>query len=182
MEDNITAQTPSVNPTTPVTPLTEVKTLLEWVSPARVFFPKGKKYFSNLGLIILIAGIVLIFFKEFTIVVVILALAFVSYALSTVPPERLKHKITTQGLVSGEHSYFWKDLKDFWVVDVNGVPVLQIDTNLRFPGRLFLLIEKPADKDLLVKTLSAYLPFVQQPKGNVIDVIAEKASTIFNLK
>ena len=167
--------------TSPV-PLVEVRTLLEWTSPSRIFVPKGKQYFSNLGLIILIAGIVLIFFKEFTIIVVILALAFVSYAFSTVPPENLSHKITTQGLVSGEHSYLWKDLKSFWVSDINGVSVLQIDTNLRFPGRLFLLTEKPADKESIVKTLSQYLPYIQQPKESVIDTIAEKAGKALNLK
>lgn len=167
---------------TATAPAGEIRTLLEWVSPSRLFAPKDKKYFSNLGLIVLIAGVVLIFFKELVMVVVVLALAFVAYALATVPPEKIEHKITTQGLTSAGHSYFWKDLRDFWFTESGGVSILHIDTNLRFPGRLIILLSPPATRESLVKILSAHLPYQEKPKVNAMDTAADWFAAKLNLR
>ncbi len=159
----------------------QVRTLLEWEAPSRIFVPRDKKYFSNLGLIILIAGVVLIFFKEVIIILVILALAFVAYVLATVPPEKIRHKITTQGLVSAEHSYFWKDLQYFWFDTRHGTTLLMIDTNLRFPARLIILLDKGVTKEKLISVLSPYLHYEEAPKPHWSDRSAGWLAAKLNL-
>lgn len=174
-----------VTPPPPASPAVSVseriKTLLEWEAPSRIFIPRDRKYFSNLGLIILIAGVVLIFFKEVIIILVILALAFVAYALATVPPEKIRHKITTQGLVSAEHSYFWKDLQYFWFDARHGTTLLMIDTNLRFPARLIILLDKGVTKEKLISVLSPYLHYEEAPKPHWSDRSAGWLAAKLNL-
>lgn len=163
-----------------VIPVEKIKTLLEWDSLSRLFIPRDKKYFSNLGILILIAGLVLIFFKEFVIILVVLALAFVTYALSTVPPEKIHHKITSQGVVSADHSYGWKELKDFWFTEKDGITILQINTVLRFPARLIILVDRPATKEKITANLSPFLHFNETHQEHWLDKVSSTLAEKLN--
>lgn len=160
------------------------KVLLAWQSPARVFVPKDEKYVRTVVLTLVAIGVVLVFLRQFLLYAVFLALAFVSYVLRSVPPEAVDHKITEHGLTSGHHSYLWKELKDFWFTVKGDFLILNIDTNLRFPPRLFLLLPKN-DRNLaqakFVEALSAHLPYRELPKENAVDRIFDRLSERFNL-
>jgi hypothetical protein len=159
------------------------KVLLEWESPARVFVPKDEKYIRTVLWVLLAIGIVLVFFKEFLLYAVFLALAFVSYVLRTVPPDSINHRITEHGLVSATHDYLWKDLKDFWFTQRGDYFVLNINTNLRFPPRLFLLFPKnnaTVSKEQLVPLLSSHISFRELPPENTVDKLLDTLSQKFN--
>ncbi len=160
------------------------KVLLEWDSPARVFVPKDEKYIRTVLWVLLAIGVVLVFFKEFLLYAVFLALAFVSYVLRTVPPEAVSHKITEHGLVSAAHDYLWKDLKDFWFTQRSDYFVLNVNTNLRFPPRLFLLFPKnssPVSKEQIVALLSSHISFRELPPENTVDKLMDTLSQKFSL-
>ena len=70
------------NPTGP----TEVKTLLSWTAPGRPYSKKGKEYFINIVLITLAINVILFLFSQYLFMLVVAALAFLAYALATVPP------------------------------------------------------------------------------------------------
>jgi len=150
----------------------EVKTLVSWKSPLRVFRRRSKKHFTNLILVVFLICLVLIFFKEFLLVGVILSLVFVAYVNSSVEPPEFEHKITTQGLTSGGHSYFWEELKEFWLVKRDGRTVLNIDTKLRFPGRLFIVLDEEKVNEVR-QALSKYLPFREEPKNTWLDRLSD---------
>ena len=157
---------------------------LEWESPSRVFVPKDEKYIRTILWVLLAVGIILIFFKEFLLYAVFLALAFVSYVLRTVPPETVDHRITEYGLVSATHDYLWKDLKDFWFTQRANYIILNINTNLRFPPRLFLLFPENSSvvsKEKLVKALSSHIPFRELPPENGMNKIFDNLSQKFNI-
>lgn len=159
------------------------KVLLEWDSPARVFVPKDEKYVRTVLWVLLAIGVVLIFFKEFLLYAVFLALAFVSYVLRTVPPEFVSHKITEHGLVSATHDYLWKDLKDFWFTQRQDFLVLNVNTNLRFPPRLFLLFPKNSSsvsKEQIVTLLSSHISYRELPPENTVDKLMDTLSQKFN--
>ncbi len=136
----------------------EVKTLLEWESASRPFKRRDAKYFTNLAIIIFVLAAILLFVQEFLLIGVLLALLFVSYVLGTVEPEKMDHKITTQGITTGNRSYLWNELNDFWFSEKYGETVLNVGTKIRFPARLLVLvpfIDREKVKDILVE----YLPF-----------------------
>lgn len=158
----------------------ESKTLLEWKAPVRVFKKRERKYFANWGLGILALGLVLIFFKQFLLLGAILALFFLSYALGTVPPEKINHKITTSGITSGGKSYLWKELRDFYFTEKYGVPILNVSTKMTFPARLILLLQGVEKKEV-EDVLATYLPFREVPPSSLLDKAADFAATKLKL-
>lgn len=154
--------------------------LLEWEMPSRVFRKRGEDYFSKIGFTALGIGLVLIFFKEFLLLVVVLALAFVAYVLGTVPPEKIKHKITSHGVTSAGHSYLWSELKEFWLTEKEGESVLHLTTNLRFPPQLLILLD-PLKKAKAEEILSEHLPHREAPQEGWLDKASNWAAGKLNL-
>jgi voltage-gated potassium channel Kch len=150
----------------------EIKTLITWTSPLRVFIKRDKKHFTNLILVVFLISLVLIFFREFLLVGVILALVFVAYVNSSVEPPEFEHKITTKGITSGGHTYLWGDLKDFWLVERGGRTVLNVDTKIRFPGRLFIVLNDDTVEEIK-QTLSKYLSLREEQKMTGLDRLTD---------
>jgi hypothetical protein len=119
-------------------------------------------------MVVFLVSAVLVFFKEFLLVGVILALVFVAYVNSSIKPEEFEHKITNQGLTSGGHTYLWEELREFWLIKKDGKTVLNVDTKVRFPGRLFIVLNDDVVGEVK-KTLSKYLPFREEPKTTWLD-------------
>jgi hypothetical protein len=139
--------------------------LMVWRAPSRVFRPRSKKWFINIGLMLAVISVVLLYMGELILIGAIIAVVFVVYVLATVPPEEVEHKITTQGIISGNQEYLWSELLDFWFSEKYGEPVLNIDVKVGFPGRLTMVY--PADqKEKIKEFLSQYLPFRELPKSN----------------
>ncbi|HEY5601259.1 MAG TPA: hypothetical protein VIK81_04205 [Patescibacteria group bacterium] len=150
--------------------------LLFWKSPSRIFKKRRRKYFTTIAAIALVLMALATVAGEFLLVAVILAMVFVSYALAVVEPEEVDHKITPFGLVSGQHAYLWDELKSFWFVKKDENELLNIETNLRFPGRLIILlggVEKNAVRELL----SRHIAFREIPIVTWIDKAALKLSS-----
>lgn len=146
--------------------------LFVWEGPERIFVPRNKRWFSNVALFVIILLVVTLFFKEFLLMGVILAILFVLYILATVPPLQVEHKITSQGITTHRHSYLWEELADFWFSHKYEYTLVNIDTYLRFPGRLTLVIDDK-DKDELKELLAKYLPYREVTQEPWTDRLAE---------
>lgn len=140
-----------------------LKTLLEWKAPSRVFKKRDKEYFTTIASIAVLLAIILIFFKEWLLIMVIVALVFVSYVMATVPPEEVEHKITNQGVTTGGKSYKWEDLARFWLGEKHNQKILFVETQIKFPRRLILLLGVTNEAEVK-KTLSEYLPYEEPEK------------------
>src|SRR3989344_9678370 len=123
----------------PVIPV-EVKTLLKWTAPVRPFKKRDREYYTTIAAIVFLLAVILLFLKEWLLIAVMVALMFVAYVLATVMPEKTSHEITTRGVVVSGKAYSWKDLRRFWFTKKWSEAILNIDTNLKFPGRLMLLL------------------------------------------
>ena len=150
----------------------EIKTLVSWKSPLRVFKKRDKKHFTNLIMVVFLISGVLIFFKEFLLVGVILTLVFVTYVTSTVEPPEFEHKITTKGITSGGHTYPWEELKEFWLVQKDGQTIINVDTKVRFPGRLFIVLNEEIVEEVRT-SLSRYISFREEPKVIWLDQVTD---------
>lgn len=135
----------------------EVKTLLSWKALDRPFKKRSKDYYTTIAAIVFLVVVILLFFHQWFLIMAILSLAFLAYVLGTVSPREVEHKITTQGIITGGHSYLWRELYDFWFDKSQGQPVLNV-TTFRLPGRLFMMLGDQTEEKVK-EVLAKYIPF-----------------------
>jgi hypothetical protein len=147
----------------PETKPRSLKTLLTWKAPERHFKKRSREYFTTIGAIIFLIGIILLFLQEWLLIVVMVALVFVAYIFSTVAPREVEHQITNKGIVTGGRRYNWDQLGRFWFSEKWDQEALQVESFFGMPSRLILLLGG-TKKDQVKKILSEYLPFEEPEK------------------
>lgn len=150
----------------------ELKTLLEWQAPSRPFKKRDRDYFTTIGAMVFLIVVILFFMKEWLFICAILSLTFLVYVLNTIPPEEVGHKITNKGVESAGHIYAFSDLREFWFTQKFNHPMLVIQTKLRFPGRVLMLLNNTEEKRVK-EILSTYLPFKASPEKTWMDNAAD---------
>ncbi len=146
----------------------ESKTIISWKSPVRVFKARSRKYFIKIALYSLVFILAAIVFGEYALVGVIIALVFVAYVLALAAPETIEHKITNMGIISGGKAFLWEDLDSFWFDSRGDDRLLIIQTRLRFPGRLIVLLTTVSERTLL-DMLEKHLHFHHGPVHTLLD-------------
>lgn len=129
--------------------------VLEWTAPSRPFKKHNKKYFSTVAVIALLISLILGFAGQLVAVTVVIAMSFVIYALSVVPPQDSTYKITTYGIRIDEALYYWEEMGYFWFGKKQQQQLLYIEV-ARFPGRLTILLgdqEQEVITDILSEVL-----------------------------
>lgn len=157
------------------------KSILSWKSPSRPFKRRGFEYFVTIGLVALILIMVATVLREFLLVGVVLSLSFVAYVLATVEPDEIEHRIVKSGLVSDKHAYLWEELKSFWFEKRDNFEILTIETKLKFPGRLFILLGGISAQSVKV-AFGKNLEYRQIPNLNWLDRTAERLTKVFPLE
>lgn len=159
----------------------EVKTLLSWDAPFRPFRKKDRSYYTTIAIIVILLTLIALLAREFLLIGVVFALAFVAYVLAFIPPHNITYKISTQGIIIGEHFYFWHVLDSFWFKEKEDQKILIIQTNLRFPGQLMLVLGDVVEEQ--VKTVVArFLPFHEIPQTSLLDRWADRLQKHFPLE
>jgi hypothetical protein len=130
--------------------------LAVWTAPARPFKKRNRSFYISLIAIAGIVGLILFLVEGFMPVVLIIALIFLFYVLSTVEPEDIEYKITNRGIKITDKKTEWNRCVRFWFTKRfdNELLVIEIVT---IPGRLEMVIN-PVDKDQIKKALLTYLP------------------------
>lgn len=150
-----------------VLPVRQVKTLLTWKAPARVFKKRDREFWTTVFSIAFLLAIILFFVKEWLLIAVIIGLIFVYYVLSTVPPEEVEHQITTRGVRFAGRDYLWEEFLSFWFTERWGQKILNFSFRTRIPGRIELLLGDLGEKQLR-DTLAKYL-LEETPSPSFLD-------------
>jgi hypothetical protein len=156
---------------TPVTQSSPLKTLLVWTAPERPFKKRSREYFTTIGAIVFLIGVILLFLQEWLLILVMVALMFVAYIMSTVEPRQVEHQITNRGIITGGKKYEWETLNRFWFTEKLGEKILQIETLVGLPRHLFLMLGE-TKQEAIKKILADYLPF-EEPEKTWIDNASE---------
>lgn len=159
----------------------EIKTLLSWEAPSRPFRKKDRSYYTTIAILVILLVLIALLVREFLLIGVLLALAFVAYVLAFVPPHHLTYKISTQGVTIGDDFYFWHFLDSFWFQEKEGSKVLHIQTRLRFPAQLMLVLG-PQDEDKVKKIVARFLPFYEVPYRSWFEKWTESLQKHFPLE
>jgi hypothetical protein len=146
--------------------------LLEWEAPSRPFKPRSQEFYRTIGAIVFLIVIILFFVREILLIMVVLSLLFVMYVLSSVPPEKIKNKVTTLGVQTGEHFHKWQEMTEFWFDLPYGEEELVVHLAYGFPAHLQLLLGSITREE--IKTLLAeQIPFRDTPERTFLDRASE---------
>lgn len=159
----------------------EIRTLLSWEAPSRPFRKKDRSYYTTIAIIVILVVLIAFLAKEFLLIGALLALTFVTYVLAFVPPHHVNYRISTQGITIGEDFYFWHFLDSFWFKEKDGHKVLHIQTRLRFPAQLMLVLGGD-DEEKVKKIVARFLPYVEVPYKSWMEKWSEGLQKNFPLE
>ena len=159
----------------------EIKTFLTWDAPSRPFKGKNLSYYRTIAILVVLLVLIAFLAQEFLLIGAILALAFVTYVLAFIPPHDVTYKISTQGITIGDHFYFWHTLDSFWFKEKEGQKILFIQTYLRFPGQLMLVLGE-VDMEEVKKIVARFLPYHEIHQAPVLERWAEGLQKHFPLE
>lgn len=146
------------------------KDLLKWSSPNRPFKKRNKEYYTTIAMIVVLVSLILFFAGQFLPIAVVISIAFVSYVLASVPPEKAHHRITTYGIHTDQQFHYWEEMGRFWFTSKFGQEMLHVEV-AKFPGTITLLLENQ-DKESLKKLLMKYL-IHETPLPSFLDKAAD---------
>lgn len=159
----------------------EIKTLLTWEASSRPFKKKDRSYYTTIAILAILVILIALLMHEFLFIGVIMSFAFVAYVLAFVPPHNITYRFSTQGITIGEDFYFWHFLDAFWFKQKDGSKILHIQTNLRFPAQLMLVLGDQ-DEEKVKKIVSRFLPFVEVPYKSWMEKWTESLQKHFPLE
>jgi len=142
--------------------------LFEWEAPDR----HDMKLENRRFLIILALGMLFILFLailgNYFLMAAVVAFLFFLYVASTNKPGVVTHKITARGIDIGNRLYEWFMLDNFWFSIKDGQYFLIVETKLRFPRALVVLLGE-ADKDAIFVLLQEKVLYKDLRKQSFID-------------
>jgi hypothetical protein len=124
--------------------------LYEWEAPIRFKMPfDARTYLITVGAC-LVFIVFLAVLGHYGLMASIVALLFFVYVAGTIEPVSVKHRITTRGIDTLGKLYEWFMLESFWFTRKDGQELLVVETKLRAPTRLMLLISEKDRSALFV--------------------------------
>lgn len=141
--------------------LNEEKTLLVWEAAERSYKKRDRDFWVTAVSTLVLVSVILVLVKEFFLIVALVSVLFLYYALSAVPPELSKYKLTNRGVYFGELFYPWVDLVRFWFGKSLNSEMIHFETALRFPRQVSLVI-KADDKEKIKAVVIKKLPYVEE--------------------
>jgi hypothetical protein len=141
------------------------KELFSWRASARPFKRRDREYWMTLIAVAGLFSLILYIAEGAMPVLLIIALIFLFYVLSTVEPEDIEYKVTNQGIKIADRRTEWEFLTRFWFTHRFNSELIVFEM-IVLPGRLELVIN-PNDKEKLAKVISGYIPEEEAPPTNL---------------
>lgn len=160
--------------------ITEIKTLLEWDAPSRMYRKRNKEYYVNILLLVLACETILFLFSQYVFMLVVLSLGFLMYSFAVTPPDTVRCRLSTEGVAVGEHFYLWQELYDFYFKKRNGFETVHLRTKAFLPGELILLLGE-VTKEQMKNTLLPYLPYREVVRQSMSEKAGDWISRTFPL-
>jgi hypothetical protein len=156
------------------------KVKFEWESAERSYKKRDKDFWITVISILVLTSVILFFIKEFFLIIALMSALFLYYVLSTVPPQKLKYKITNRGIYFGETRYEWELLSRFWMTKSLDSEMIHFETLLRFPKQISLVINLE-DKDKIKEIVIKKLPLIEE-SPNFLDKLTKKVVSMIPLE
>ncbi len=144
--------------------------LFEWEAPDRYKLDFNRKSFWVILAFTLLFVLFLAILEQYYLMAAMISLIFFIYVAGTNKPVTIKHRITARGIDAGGKLYEWFMLDSFWFSIKNGQYFLIVETKLRYPKSLILLLEG-ADKDAIFVLLQEKVLYKDIRKQSRMDIL-----------
>ncbi len=146
-------------------------TLLKWFAPSRLYKKRDKIFFQTTFALVFLIGAILLILNQFLLIGVVLALAFVTYGLATVPPEEVEYRITIKGFMVFGSVNRWEEFSEFWFDEKWGQKILVLKKKTGVPNRVMALLGSQ-DSTQVKEKVNEYLMFREYPEKLWVDTFA----------
>ena len=143
------------------------KIILEWTAPARPYKTRSREFYTTVLSIAFLLGVILLLIKEFLLIGVIIAFAFLSYVLATHKPDDVTHQITTKGIRTDNKLFEWDGFTNFWLKKEWDQEVIICKTKAALPG-VILLVINPTKREDIIKAIGDKIP-LEKPLDSFVD-------------
>lgn len=158
-----------------------VRTLISWKAPSRPYRKKERSYYTTVALLIILISFIAFLWGERLLIGALLSLGFLVYVLNFTPPGEIEYKISSQGIIIGDHFYHWEELDSFWFSKKDGSSILNVLTKFRFPGLLMMVMGDTPEEELKV-ICARYLPFHEIAPKSTLEKWSESLQKNFPLE
>lgn len=131
------------------------ETLFTWNEKSRPFERRSRDFYISLISVAVLFGLLFFVIEGPMPVILLAALVFLFYVLSTTEPEQVTYEVTNKGIRMAGRLTEWSKMGRFWFTDRLSHRLLIIETSV-IPGRLELVINSEVEGEL-EKILSDYL-------------------------
>jgi len=143
------------------------KVLVEWSAPARPYKERSREFYTTILSIAFLLGVILLLLKEFLLIGVIIAFAFLSYVLAAYKPENTTHQITTYGIRTENKLFAWQMLTNFWLKKAWDQEVMICKTITNIPGVIIMVLD-PSQRETIIKYVGEKIP-LEKPSDSFVD-------------
>jgi hypothetical protein len=145
--------------------------LYEWEAPDRFEYKFDNKSFIVVVALSLVLILFLAILGKYFLMGALISLLFFIYVLGTTKPDIVKYRITARGIEYLDKLYEWFTFSNFYFTNRKGENVLIVETKLRFPATIVMLLD---EKDrlpvfLLLQEFILYKDVKKQSKLEVMN-------------
>jgi len=144
--------------------------LFEWEAPERYQIKLNSKGFKIILVLSLAFIVLLAILGKYFLIAAIISVLFVLYAAGTTKPLIANHKITKRGIDTTNELYEWYMLDSFFFAEKEEYYTLVVNTKLKFPRVLIMLVGKK-DKDAIFVILQEHLLYQDIKKQDKVEEI-----------
>src|SRR5689334_17210894 len=127
-------------PVVPPVKREEEKVILSWTAKSRPFKRRSRDFYVTLMSVAVLIGLLLFIIEGILPVLLVGALVFLFWVLSTVEPDQITYEITNRGIKIAGHTTAWDQMGRFWETDRLGAKLIVIET-AQLPGRMEMVVD-----------------------------------------
>lgn len=145
---------------------------ISWVAPQMVNAPKSSLWYWIISIIALGLAIAFFFMKSYLGMVVVIIAPIVFYLMNRGKNPEIKYKIDQAGIMIGEKTYPYNNLKSYWISDEYPYAILYVETTKKLlpPLTIHLTNVSPEQVNNL---MSQHLPSSKNKKPPLSDNISK---------
>lgn len=149
-----------------------------WEAPVRAYKKKSAGVLRFYAAIAILLSLIVVFFREYILVIPIWAVMFLTYVLTITPPNNIRHTFTKFGIQSAGNTYLWEDLSHFYFIKKFDYYIAVIFSKYEYDVPLYLVITDEKTQEAVLHHLSDHLIYMEEPQKTLTDKMAEWLTTL----